>query len=49
VPWLRDYFAAVEPTRDVWIAVGACLVVGIAVLLGVRRIPWLARIEGASP
>jgi hypothetical protein len=49
VPWLRDFFAAVEPTGAVWAAVGACLAVGIAGLVVVRRIPWLARIEGGSP
>ena len=48
VPWLRDYFAAVEPTTDVWIAVAACLAAGIAALLAVRRIPWLKRIESGG-
>ncbi len=46
VPWLRDFFAAVEPSPAVWAVVAACLAAGVAALLAVRRIPWLARIEG---
>ena len=32
-------------TRNV---VAACLAVGIAALLAVRRVPWLARVEGGE-
>ena len=49
VPFFRDYFALVRPSGEVWWAVGLTLLAGIAVLLGVRRIPWLARREGADP
>ena len=49
VPFLRDFFALVRPSGEVWWAVGLTLLAGIAVLLGVRRIPWLARREGADP
>jgi hypothetical protein len=49
VPWLRGYFAAVEPTGEVWLAVGACLLVGVAGLLAVRRIPRLSRWERGLP
>ena len=48
LPWLRDFFAAVQPSADVWAVVAACLAVGIAALAGVRRVPWLARIEGGA-
>ena len=48
VPFLRDFFAAVEPTTEVWAAVAACLAVGILVLLAVRRIPWLTRVESGA-
>ena len=48
VPFLRDFFAAVEPTTAVWTAVGTSLVVGIALLLTIRRIPWLVRVESGG-
>ncbi len=48
VPWLRDYFAAVQLSVSVWAVVGACVAVGILAVAGVRRIPWLARIEGGA-
>ena len=48
VPFLRDFFAAVEPTNEVWAAVAGCLVVGIALLLSIRRIPWLVRVESGT-
>ena len=48
VPWLRDFFAAEVPSADVWAVVAACLAAGIAALAGVRRIPWLARMEGSD-
>ena len=48
IPWLRGYFDAVPPGGDVWALVGVCLAAGIAALLAVRRVPWLARVEGAS-
>jgi magnesium-transporting ATPase (P-type) len=49
VPFLRDFFAMEEPAADVWLAVGLSLLAGIAALVAVRRIPWLARREGAEP
>ena len=42
---LRDFFAAEVPSPDVWLMVAACLAGGILLLMGVRRVPWLARIE----
>jgi magnesium-transporting ATPase (P-type) len=44
-PWLRDFFALAVPSPSVWILVGACLAVGVTLLVAVRRIPRLARIE----
>ena len=49
VPFLRDFFALTVPSGAVWAAVALSLVAGIAALVGVRRIPWLARREGADP
>jgi hypothetical protein len=49
VPFLRDYFALTRPPAEVWWLVGATLAAGIAALVAVRRIPWLARREGADP
>jgi cation-transporting ATPase E len=49
VPFLRDFFALTEPSGAVWAAVALSLLAGIAALVGVRRIPWLARREGADP
>jgi cation-transporting P-type ATPase E len=48
LPWLRDFFVAVEPTGAVWAAVAACLMVGIVALVAVGRIPWLVRMETGS-
>jgi magnesium-transporting ATPase (P-type) len=48
IPPLRDFFAVEVPSADVWLAVGALLAAGIALLLGVRRIPPLARWEGGG-
>ncbi|MBJ7454807.1 MAG: HAD-IC family P-type ATPase [Thermoleophilia bacterium] len=48
VPWLRDWFAAVEPAPRTWAVVAACLAAGVVALAAVRRIPWLARIESGS-
>jgi cation-transporting P-type ATPase E len=45
IPVLRDFFAAEVPSPDVWLMVAACLTGGILLLVGVRRVPWLARIE----
>jgi len=45
VPWLRDFFELEVPGADVWALVVACLAVGVALLVAVRRVPWLARIE----
>jgi cation-transporting P-type ATPase E len=45
VPFLRDFFAAEVPSPDVWLMVAGCLAAGILLLVVVRRLPWLARIE----
>jgi cation-transporting ATPase E len=45
VPWLRAFFELEVPGADVWALVAACLAVGVALLVAVRRVPWLARIE----
>ncbi len=49
IPALREFFALTEPSGPVWAAVALSLLGGIAALVGVRRIPWLARREGADP
>ena len=49
LPFLRDYFALTQPSGPVWAAVGVALAAGISALVAVRRIPWLARREGADP
>jgi len=49
VPFFRDYFALTEPSGDTWAAVAISLALGIVALVSVRRIPWLARREGAEP
>jgi magnesium-transporting ATPase (P-type) len=49
LPFLRDYFALTQPSASVWAAVGVALAAGISALVAVRRIPWLARREGADP
>ena len=46
VTWSQDFFAAEAPGADVWALVAGCLVAGVAALTAVRRIPWLARMEG---
>ena len=48
LPWLRWFFAAVQPSADVWAVVAACLAAGIAALAAVRRVPWLVRVEAGS-
>ena len=48
IAWLRDWFEIVRPGGDVWALVAGGLAAGIAALLAVRRLPWLARIEGSS-
>jgi P-type E1-E2 ATPase len=48
VPWLREFFAAEIPSADVWALVAACLAAGVALMLAVRRIPRLARIEAGE-
>ena len=45
VPALRRFFAAEVPSADVWLLVAGCLAAGVLLLAGVRRLPWLARIE----
>jgi P-type E1-E2 ATPase len=49
VPFLRDFFAAEVPSADVWLLAAGCIAAGAALLVSVRRVPWLARMEaGAS-
>ena len=48
VPWLRDFFAAVQPGAATWGVVAACLAAGVAALAAVRRVPWLVGIEAGS-
>lgn len=45
VTFLRDFFEVEIPAPGEWALIGAVVVVGIAALLGVRRIPWLRRLE----
>jgi cation-transporting P-type ATPase E len=49
VPFLRDFFEVGIPTPPQWILIGVVVLVGIATLLAVRRIPWLRRIEDYAP
>ena len=46
---LRDFFAVEVPTADAWWVIAACSAGGIALLVAVRRIPWLARMEAGPP
>ena len=46
---LRDFFAVEVPTTDAWWVIAACSAGGIALLVAVRRIPWLARMEAGPP
>ena len=45
IPWLREFFALPWPEPEAWAAAIGCSAVGVALLLAVRRIPWLTRIE----
>ena len=45
---LRSFFAVVRPSSATWWVCAGCLVVGTAVLLAVRRIPRLARMEAET-
>jgi len=49
IPFLRDFFEVGIPTPDQWLLIAVVVVVGIIALLGVRRIPWLRRIEEYAP
>jgi cation-transporting P-type ATPase E len=49
IPVLRDFFAIEVPTSDAWWAIAACSAAGIALLVAVRRVPWLARMEAGPP
>jgi P-type E1-E2 ATPase len=42
---LRDFFAVEIPDADAWWAIAACSAGGIALLVTVRHVPWLARME----
>jgi cation-transporting ATPase E len=46
---LRDFFAVEVPTTDAWWVIAGCSAAGIALLVAVRRIPWLARMEAGPP
>jgi cation-transporting P-type ATPase E len=45
---LRDFFAVVRPSAATWWVCAICVAVGSAVLVAVRRIPRLARMEAGS-
>ena len=45
VPALRSFFDLEVPGADVWALVAGCLAIGIALLIAVRRVPALRRIE----
>lgn len=45
IPILTTFFEVEIPTASQWGLIVAVVVVGIALLLGVRRIPWLQRLE----
>ena len=45
VPALRSFFDLEVPGADVWALVAGCLAVGVALLIAVRRVPALRRIE----
>ena len=45
VPALRSFFAAEVPSAESWLLVAGCLAAGVLMLVGVRRLPWLSRIE----
>jgi len=49
IPFLRDFFEVGIPTPGQWLLIAVVVVVGIAALLAVRRIPWLRRIEEYAP
>jgi magnesium-transporting ATPase (P-type) len=42
---LRTFFEVGEPTLQQWGLIAAIVAAGIVLLLGVRRIPWLRRLE----
>ena len=45
IPFLRTFFEIGEPTLEQWGLIAAIVAGGIILLLAVRRIPWLRRIE----
>ncbi len=45
IPWLTTFFEVEIPTASQWGLIVAVVVVGTFLLLGVRRIPWLQRLE----
>ncbi len=49
IPLLRDFFEVGIPSSAQWMLIAAVVVVGIGALIGVRRIPWLRRIEADLP
>jgi len=45
IPWLREFFAIPMPGPTGWAIIAGCSAAGILLLLAVRRIPWLNRLE----
>jgi len=45
IAFLRTFFEIGEPTLEQWGLIAAIVAAGILLLLGVRRIPWLRRLE----
>jgi hypothetical protein len=45
IAFLRTFFEIGEPTLEQWGLIAAIVAGGIVLLLGVRRIPWLRRLE----
>jgi len=49
IPFLRDFFEVGVPTSAQWGLIAVVVAAGIVMLLAVRRIPWLRRIEDPAP
>ena len=49
ITFLRDFFQVEVPTASEWALIGVVVLVGIAALLAVRRVPWLRRLEDPEP
>ena len=46
---LRDFFQVQVPSASEWALIGVVVLVGVAALLAVRRVPWLRRLEDPEP